>query len=124
MKPMHWIVIALFGLCAGCSTTFTEWRGASIVEGKGGTVRNVNGIDFWENGEPDCKFKILGVIDDTRGSGIVFGNGDGDMAKVAREHGGDAVLLIGKTRDFKGIDNNGNACYKKRTKVFVVKYLK
>jgi hypothetical protein len=59
------IIIALSTVCifaAGCSTTtFTEFRGQGVLEGKGGTVRKVGGIDFWENGEPDRKYRILGL---------------------------------------------------------------
>jgi len=50
----------------------------------------IEGIDFWSNGEPPRKFKILGVIDDTRGGGFDPTNnviaGDGHIrAAVGRE---------------------------------------
>ena len=108
---------------AGCSTTFTEYRGQSIVEGKGGTVRKVDGIDFWENGDPDRKYQILGVIDDSRGDSIFVPGKDGAIAKVAREHGGDAVVLLRSERELGAIDNDGSVHYRRITKVAVVKYV-
>jgi hypothetical protein len=104
-----------------CSTTnFTEYRGQSIVQGKGGTIRRVDGVDFWENGDPDRNYKILGVIDDTRGDAS-RGSKDEDIAKVARDRGGDAVILLGSDREMRVID--GNVFYKRQTKVCVVKYI-
>ena len=46
------IALAAVGIFAiGCSTTtFTEYRGQGVVEGKSGALRKVDGIDFWENG--------------------------------------------------------------------------
>jgi hypothetical protein len=84
----------------------------------------VDGIDFWENGEPDRKFQILGVVDDKRGEGIISRSGkDSALAKIAKEHGGDAVVLASSSREFRGIDDQGNANYRRLTKVVVVKYL-
>ena len=112
-------------LCGCSSTNFTEYRGPAVVEGKGGTVRVVDGIDFWENGEPDRKFKVLGVIDDSRGDGLLSRMGkDSAIAKVARERGGDGVIPSGSSREFRGVDlNSGAAHYTRVTKVVVVKYV-
>ncbi|MGA2138910.1 MAG: hypothetical protein ABSH14_08625 [Verrucomicrobiia bacterium] len=123
------IVALLFTLLvtSGCSTTtFTEYRGANIVEGKGGTVRVVNGIDFWENGDPNRKYKILGVIDDSRGEGIISRSSrDDDIAQAAHERGADAVIFAGSDREFRGVDlNSGGAYYKRITKLIAVKYVR
>jgi hypothetical protein len=127
MKAHLLIAVALtVMLVTSCSTTnFTEYRGQGVVEGKGGTVRVVEGIDFWENGEPDRKYRVLGVIDDSRGEGLITGSGrDSDIAKVARERGGNAVILVGSSREFRGVDlNSGAANYRRLTKVMVVKYV-
>ena len=113
-------------LATSCSTTsFTEYRGEGVIEGKGGTIRVVEGIDFWENGEPDRKYRILGVIDDLRGEGLISRRGkDEAIAKVARKHGGEAVILSGTTREFRGVNlDSGAARYKRITKLVVVKYV-
>jgi hypothetical protein len=127
MKTHHLIAVAVVAmLCTSCSTTtFTEYRGKGVLEGKGGTVRVVDGIDFWENGEPDRKYKILGVIDDSRGEGLISRSGkDGAIAKVVRERCGDAVVFASSTREFRGVDlDSGAARYRRITKVVVVKYV-
>lgn len=110
---------------ASCSTTtFTEYRGSGIVEGKGGTVRVVDGIDFWENGPPNRKFRIIGVIDDSRGDGLIQRSGrDGTLAKVAKERGGDAIIFLGQDRELRGITDDGAAHYRRMTKIAVVRYV-
>jgi hypothetical protein len=116
------VVVGMFA--GGCtSTSFTEYRGQGVLEGKGGTVRKVEGIEFWENGEPDRKYRILGVIDDSRGDSIFIPVKDSTIAKVARKRGGDAVILAVADREFSGFDNYGNAHYRRKTKMVVVKYV-
>lgn len=91
MKVFVFLLTALFsGLVTSCSSTkFMEYRGPNIVQGKGGTLRVVDGVDFWENGDPDRKYKILGVIDDSRGDGLISRIGkDSDIANKAKEYGG------------------------------------
>lgn len=57
------LLLFLISLFIGCtSTRFVEYRGQAVIEGKGGTVRNVKGIDIWETGEPNGKYRILGLI--------------------------------------------------------------
>lgn len=118
------VLVAMFA--TSCTTTnFTKYRGEGVVDGKGGTIRVVEGIDFWENGEPDRKYRILGVIDDSRGEGLISRIGkDKAIAKVAQEHGGDAVILSDSSREFRGMHlDSGNARYKRITKFAVVKYV-
>ena len=100
-------------LVGGCSAppTFTEFHGKEIFQGAGGEVRSVDGVDFWENGEPDRRYLILGVIGqsakDQRPLGHLSqviqdsgGNSDRDtaIAKVARAHSGDAVIIMTKVQ--------------------------
>ena len=131
-------------LCASCavipSTTFTEFRGADTMTGTGGTVRTVDGIDFWETGTPNRNYRILGVIDDSRTDAPLMKllNKDGAIARVAKEHGGDAVVMLDASRTLKGYTANtaayvsgntitgtttGQAQYRVGTKLYVVKYL-
>jgi hypothetical protein len=119
------LIVAATILCGCSSTNFTEYRGPAVIEGKGGTVKVVDGIDFWENGEPDRKYKILGVIDDSRADGLIQRLGqDSSIAKTARERGGDGVILSGSSREFRGVNlNSGAANYRRMTKVIVVKYV-
>jgi hypothetical protein len=126
MKVSIFLLTALFsGLVVSCSSThFMEYRGPNVVQGKGGTLRVVDGVDFWENGDPDRKYKILGLIDDTRGDGLISRMGkDSDIANRAKKHGGDAVIFIANDRELRGVDlNSGVAYYRRVTKLLVVKY--
>lgn len=63
------------------------------------------------------------MVDDKRGEGWVHGGRDGDLAKACKEHGGDAVVLANTSREFRGMANNGQANYRRITKVLIVKYL-
>ena len=85
---------------------------------------HVDGIDFWENGDPNKKYEILGVIDDNRGDGIFTHLGrDSAIAKVAHEKGGNAVILMHSDRVLSGVDPYGNVDCRRDTKVMVVKYV-
>jgi hypothetical protein len=127
MKKHHLVAVALGTiLLTSCSTTnFTEYHDQNIIEGKGGTVRVVEGIDFWEKGEPDRKYKILGVIDDSRHEGANFQFlKDQDIALDARKHGGDAVILTDSSREVGDVDMNGGTVrYKQISKFVVVRYV-
>ena len=94
------------------------------MEGKGGSVRVINGVDFWQNGEADRKDQIVGVIDDKRGGSLfALGSYEKDTAKLVKQKGCDAVILVDSERVLSGIDNHGNVKYSKHTKVVVVKYV-
>lgn len=111
-------------LLASCSTTFTEYRGADVAKGTGGTVRVVKGVDFWENGTPDRSYRILGVIDHrTRERSISHALGDNSIAGKAKERGGDAVILMESNRFPSSVNKSGNIDYEILRKVMVVKYL-
>ncbi|MBM3823446.1 MAG: hypothetical protein FJ404_11260 [Verrucomicrobia bacterium] len=62
MKTKALLALAITLLVGCTSTRFVEFPGQGVVEGKGGSVRNVKGIDIWDIGEPDRKFEIIGFI--------------------------------------------------------------
>ena len=94
-------------LVDGCSTPkFSEYHGSEMFQGKGGALHSVDGIDFWEHGDPARKYKILGAIENSpkhrlplgRLSRLVPnpGNRESAIAKVAHKQGGDAVVVVAK----------------------------
>lgn len=107
------------------STVYTEYRGADMSAGSGGTVRNVNGIEFWESGTPNRNFRILGVIHDDRNDKALITMGrDGTLAAIAKEHGGDAIMKMDATKRLAGINTaSGRMDYRAETTVAVIKYL-
>ncbi|HSY19890.1 MAG TPA: hypothetical protein VK815_16220 [Candidatus Acidoferrales bacterium] len=99
--------VGMLFICGCSTTTFDEYHGSEIIQGKGGEMHPVDGIELWANGDPARKYKILGTIEESHGqqSGMgrvssLFpnsGDGDSDIAKVARKNGGDAVIFMAKT---------------------------
>jgi hypothetical protein len=128
MKCRNCLILGLAAISfVACSTTkFAEYRGTDTgqaIQGKGGTVKTVAGIDFWENGDPNRKYKIIGVIDHSAMEVWPLGSsGEKAIARTAKEHGGDAVILAGERRDLNYADSDGTMNFSREKKVFVVKY--
>lgn len=89
-------------LLAGCACATTEYKvfegvGTGIIEGKGGSMIVVNGMEVWDTGEPPRKFKILGFVDDNRSTGWSGEDTQSireDVVEKARRAGGDAAVKI------------------------------
>jgi hypothetical protein len=92
-------------MLSGCAlytrTSFTEYRGQPEFTGRGGTVKHVDGIEFWTSGEPNRRFKVLGFIDQSHYNNrsllslIANANNDSELIATATKHGGDAIMFIG-----------------------------
>lgn len=92
------LLLAACTLLAGCaSTEFTPWFGDAIQQGTGGTRRVVNGIDVWENGTPPMRYRIIGIIDDSRDD-VTFTELTSDVTKKAADAGADAVIFLDSQR--------------------------
>lgn len=111
MKPLFALVLAL--LASGCATTeFSpyEARSNAVVEGQGGTKVIVDGLEFWNSGDPPRKFTVVGIIDDERPAAIIpMARLRGDIVKKAREAGGDAVIQLGSQSQIAGYYNSSAA---------------
>jgi hypothetical protein len=101
---MKFQIFALFTatiMFCGCSSPkFTANHGSEVIQGLGGSNRAVDGIDFWEDGTPLQKYRVLGTIDENhdggKGLSAMFGSDrDEAIAKIARQQGGDAVIVAG-----------------------------
>ena len=122
--------IIIFALCAlsilisGCATTeFSsyETKDNKVFEGKGGSKVVVDGIDFWENGDPPRRFKVLGFIDDGRLQHVVMmASIRSDIAKKAKEVGADAIIPAGTQSQVWGGEG---APKMNRAKFIAIKYL-
>lgn len=96
----------------GCATTEYKAYEAknNIFEGRGGTKVIVDEMEFWDNGDPPRKFKVLGIIDDKRPAGVIsMSQLQGDIVKKAREAGGDAVVQLGSQSQITGFYTSGSA---------------
>jgi hypothetical protein len=108
------IFIALFFLpilmmCScNTSTKFSQWEGSTTLKGVGGAKEVVDGIDIWTTGSPPREYKIVGVINDERGTGRLYmARQLEDLAKEAKANGGDAIIMGGKDTKYLGSINTG-----------------
>ena len=91
-----WLILVGF-LCSACATTeFKAYEAKNNrFEGQGGTKTIVEGIEFWDNGEPPRIFKVLGIIEDQRPGGMIpMSHLHTDIAEKAKKVGGDAVIAL------------------------------
>jgi hypothetical protein len=111
MRLQFFTVTALALTLAACATTeFKTYEGARVVEGQGGTKVVVDGMEIWEYGEPPRKFKLIGLIEDSRPAGIIpMARLRGSIVKKARAAGGDAVIQITSQSRITGYYSNSNA---------------
>jgi hypothetical protein len=118
--------------CSSTSTDFTAYKDNTVFLGHGGAVRSVDGIEFWMDGSPDRKFRIIGVVGMKQEKGqrlplpgmlntltqlpqLAQSSPESHLASEAKAHGGDAVIIIQPTHD-KPADSSGgtdfdNAAY-------------
>lgn len=104
------VIVAALALTGCASTDYQAWEGRnSVVEGRGGTKKVVDGMDVWTNGDPPRRFQLLGIIDDERPGGIVpMAELKHDIVNKAREHGGDAVIVIASSSQLAGYYTAGS----------------
>jgi hypothetical protein len=108
------IVLPLILVTSCSSTKFTEYEDGKTMQGTGGAVRIVDGIEIWTDGSPFRKFKVIGVISHSAGPhprgliGMMMPSSsspsDSQLAKAAKAHGGDAVVIV---QHHQTIDDSG-----------------
>lgn len=110
------IVAGLSGCAMVNNTQFSAYQGEdSEIFGKGGTVKQIEGIDIWTNGSPNKKFRILGIIEQSHldnGSPIAKLASmalESDLVKEAKKQGGDALILISSDTQITGYSTTVHA---------------
>jgi hypothetical protein len=94
---------------AHAGTQFLAYQGTDAVkQGRGGDMKTVDSIDFWLDGSPPHRFQVLGALEDERMKTGLFGlirmsSLEHDMARIARQAGGDAVILTGAQDNLQGV---------------------
>ncbi len=96
---------------SGCSTTtYMDYAGAPVQRGKGGAFLIVDGMELWQEGRPNRPYRVVGVITDSRPVGVwTMGPRATTVARMAREHGGDAVVMESDVREFTGTYTSGSS---------------
>jgi hypothetical protein len=123
------ILIVTTLLCGCSSPKFASYSGSEVFQGTGGgTERTVDGIQFWEHGEPARKYKIIGVIEQNHKYGHFpsFGSTDSANAKVAHEQGGDAIMIVVKNQESSSGDQDevfGKWSHRRSTTLVVIKFV-
>jgi len=91
---------------AGPKFLICEGKNA-VYDGQGGEKQTIEGIDFWSNGDPPHRFRIIGSLTDRRHETGLIGmvrmsELNNDIAKAAKAAGGDAVILLSEHSDTVG----------------------
>jgi hypothetical protein len=100
---------ATLGAAAHAGTQILAYDGPdAIKQGQGGERKTVDGIDFWLEGSPPHRFQVLGVLEDERlKTGLIglirMSSLEKDMARLAHQAGGDAVILTDEHDNLKGV---------------------
>jgi hypothetical protein len=99
---MRFLILMLLAGCA--STTYMPYEALQTeFQGQGGTRETINGVDFWYNGDPPRRFRVLGVISDVRAGGAIpQGMLKPSVANETKKRGGDAVVYLGGSTSVTG----------------------
>ena len=62
------LTVVLLASCASTDFQPVESQGPLVGQGQWGTRKVVYGVDIWTMGAPPRKYRVLGVISDTRGA--------------------------------------------------------
>jgi hypothetical protein len=100
--------ILAFAVTSAIALDFTGYEGKDAIrEGQGGAKKTVAGVDFWSDGLPPFKFKLLGYVTDRRlKSGLLgmmsMSSLESDVAVEAKKVGGDGVIIVGAEAETTG----------------------
>ena len=103
------VSVAALAAPAYASTQMLAYEGPDAVkQGQGGEKKVVDGVDFWLEGSPPHRFQVLGVLEDERWKTGLIGairmsSLEHDMARSARQAGGDAVILTNAQDNLRGV---------------------
>jgi hypothetical protein len=115
-RPTAMLLLFSMGILSASAWAqeFEAWEGEPVIhEGHGGTKQAVDGIDFWDRGEPPRKYKIIGYIHDRRHKSGIIGKISmshlrADVAAAARQAGGDAVMPVSTNTETAGVVGYGH----------------
>jgi hypothetical protein len=111
LKGAALVFVAALSVAAAAhaGTQLLTYQGPDAVkQGQGGSMKAVDGVDFWLEGSPPHRFQIVGVLDDERlKTGIIgflrMSSLEHDLARLARQAGGDAVILTDAHDNLQGV---------------------
>jgi len=96
-------------LLVGCGSDEPEYRqyvgAAAVTQGSGGTVERMKGVDFWQDGTPPRRYRILGQVDEGWRSPEMDRVDMKRLAPVVKQAGGDATVFVTATDSGETIYN-------------------
>jgi hypothetical protein len=127
-KLLATTLLLILSGCASIDYQPFEGRADAVWEGQGGSKLVVNGIDFWDNGSPPRKFKVVGYATGAVGAGIGADGiiRDAVASKVRALNGSAAILVTGNTSSLGFVQAAPNTWMTARTrelKYAVVRYI-
>lgn len=103
------VMVSFIGCAAvtGTQTSFKAWSGDKIYKGEGGAFEVVNGVEFWEHGEPNRPYKIVGIITQSKSEDsvnkLLFGSySQKQITEIVRHENGDGVVVASSKRFVSG----------------------
>jgi hypothetical protein len=123
-------LLLLLSLTACATVDYQPYEGkaGAVWEGQGGTKVVVDGIDFWDNGAPPHKYRVVGYATGAVGNGFgADGIIRGAVASKVKAIGGNAAILVtGNTSELgfvKTAPNMWMVASTRELKYAVVQYL-
>ena len=88
-------IAAVTSSCDNANAVFQSYPAPTVVsQGDGGRRISNHGVDVWISGTPDRPFKAIGTIFDKRDNTISgAASRSAAIAKLVRQHGGDAAIV-------------------------------
>jgi hypothetical protein len=126
----YFVLVLVTSLLLACATVdFQPYEAkTNVFEGTGGTKVVVDGIDFWANGAPPRKYKLLGVVSSEIGAGVSAES----LIRTAvsaevKKQGGNAAIEVSNNQAFAGVIRTAPGIYmaanRKHMQFAVVQYL-
>jgi hypothetical protein len=126
----HLLLLLVTSLLVACATIdFQPFEAKiNVFDGTGGTKVVVDGVDFWANGTPPRKYKLLGIVSSEVGAGA----GAESVIRTAvsvevRKQGGNAAIEVGNNQAFAGVIRTAPGIYmaanRKQMRFAVIQYV-
>jgi len=108
----HAVVAGAIWLTGCASTDYQPLESSAPITGQGiaGTRKVVDGVDIWTLGAPPKKYRVLGIIQDTRpDTPFQMSRYYHDIAAKVKQSGGDAAIKVSSQAQYTGTASFANA---------------
>ena len=118
LKVILFFPLFMLSACSSNSEVFKHYGPETSIE-SGPVMKVSDGVELWKHGKPDRDYKVIGIAEDIRKSGLIYIAGiDGSIAKQVKDAGGDGAFRVeyglvpsGKTRPTLVMSSAGGTPY-------------